>query len=126
MNEYETIFKLHHQLFESDLHPFPPKGTGIKVSKEQGVYLIFSPERKVLHVGRTLRGKNGLNQRLANHLVNRSSFSIQYMKNKGYKLREGYSFKYLEVSNPRKRALLEALTTGLLCPAHIGTGEVKQ
>ncbi len=125
MNEYETILKLHNQLLETPYNLFPPKGTGIKVCNEQGVYIIFSPEKEVLHVGRTLRGKNGLNQRLANHLVNGSSFSIQYLKNEGYKLREGYSFKYLNVSNPRERALLEALTTGLLCPAHIGTVENK-
>lgn len=124
MNEYEVILKLHHQILETDFNPFPPKGTGIKVSTKQGVYIIFNSEGEPLHVGRTIRGKYGLNQRLTNHLgKNGSSFTINYHDHDGDKLRKGYKFKYIEESDARTRALLEALTTGLLCPAYVGTGE---
>lgn len=41
-------------------------------------------------------------------------------------MRNGCYFKYLEVEDGRKRALLESLAVGELCPAHIGTGEIKQ
>jgi len=40
-------------------------------------------------------------------------------------LRNGYRFKFINVEDGRKRAFLEALTIGLLCPLYIGTGEKK-
>ena len=39
-----------------------------------GVYIIYSPNGRVTHVGRTVRGKRGLRQRLNNHLHGASSF----------------------------------------------------
>lgn len=127
MDEYRNILKLHNQLLKADYHYFPPKGNGIHVSTEQGVYIIYSPSEKVLHVGRTLSGKYGLNQRLRNHLgKNGSSFTIIYLSNNGDQLREGYKFKFIEVVDPRKRALLEALTAGMLCPEHIGIGNKNE
>lgn len=125
MSEYNEILSLHQKLIISDFNFFPAKGTGIHVSNKHGVYLIFSPDDEILHVGTTKRGKKGLNQRLGNHRSGNSSFTIKFLNNQGHLLSAGYKFKYLEVKDPRKRALLEALTIGLLCPAHIGTGEKK-
>ena len=67
MNESDKINKLYQDLVRSKKNDFPPKGTAVKVSNKQGVYIIYSEENKVLHVGTTKRGKNGLNQRLNNH-----------------------------------------------------------
>jgi len=124
MSEPNDIMKLHKELIASKQHIFPPKGK-VNVSERHGVYIIYNPTETVLHVGNTPSGKKGLNQRLYNHVTRTSSFSRNYLKPKGISLREGYKFRILEVSVPRKRALLEALTAGLLCPAHIGTGEKK-
>src|SRR5262249_12513613 len=85
-------------------------------------YVIYSSTGKVLHVGRTLRGLLGIRQRLTNHLQRQSSFTMQYLKGDSSKLRS-CKFRCLVVTNPRKRALLEAYATGYLCPAHLGLGE---
>ena len=123
MSECREIMKLHNKLISSEKHPFTPKGTRVKVSEEQGVYIIYSLHNTVLHVGRTNGGREGLNQRLNNHRNDNSSFSDKYLKFYNIKLSEGCMFKYIVVKDSRKRALLEALTIGLICPAHIGTGE---
>ena len=47
------------------------------------------------------------------------------MQPKSISLRGGYTFGFVEIENARTRVLLEALTAGLLCPAHFGTGEKK-
>ena len=122
MSEPDEIMNLYMTLIKKSFIPFPPKGR-LDVSNEQGVYIIYDPDRVVLHVGRSVRGKHGINQRLRNHLGNNSSFSQQYVEPNNINLRDGCSFKYLEIEDGRKRALVEALTTGLLCPKHIGTGE---
>ena len=123
-NESKKIMQLHQELLTSSFHFFPTKGT-VNVSDKQGVYIIYNSNQETLHVGKTDRGKEGINQRLLNHLRNQSSFAKKYLKRKNIILRNGCEFKYIEVENGRTRALLEALTTGLLCPAHIGTGEKK-
>jgi len=76
----------------------------------------------VLHVGSTPRARGGVAQRLKDHLAARSSFVIKALDGKGSRLRQGYRFQYLFVSNSRQRALLEALGIGVLCPRHIGHG----
>ena len=119
----DKIKDLHQELISSANHDFPPKGTAVQVSDKQGVYIIYSMDNKVLHVGTTKRGKTGLNQRLNNHRNGSSSFSIKYLKPKNLILSEGFKFKYIEVEDGMERAYLEALSIGLLCPAHIGTGE---
>jgi len=125
MTEPEEIMKLYQALIASPFILFPSKGD-VLVSSEQGVYIIYNPRNIVFHVGTTKYGKEGLNQRLSNHLSSASSFSRNYLKPNGILLRDGYKFKYLAVNNSRTRALLEALTAGLLCPAHFGTGEKKE
>ena len=102
---------------------FPRARQRLDCPRCQGVYLIFDPGGRVAHVGRTTRARAGLAQRLKAHLAGRSSFVIKFLKNKRATLRRGYSYSFIEVSEPRLRALVEAYTTGLLCPRHIGTGE---
>lgn len=59
---------------------FPNKGVRIDAPKRHGVYIIYSPTGVVVHVGRTPSGKNGLGQRLRNHMGDSSSFSNKYLK----------------------------------------------
>ena len=125
MKECKQIMALHQELINSDSYFFPKKGTSVNVSEKQGVYIIYSANNEVLHVGTTKRGKGGLNQRLNNHRNGNSSFSRKYLRPKNIKLHNGFKFKYIEVENGRERAFLEVLTIGLLCPAYIGTGEKK-
>lgn len=125
MTESEEIMNLHKTLVQSKQYTFPTKGK-VKISEKHGVYIVYSPADKVLHVGNTPSGKKGLNQRLYNHVTRTSSFSREYLKPQNISLRNSYKYRVIEISSPRKRALLEALTAGLLCPAHIGTGEKKK
>ncbi|MBX2963726.1 MAG: hypothetical protein KF687_14540 [Cyclobacteriaceae bacterium] len=125
MTESDEIMNLYKTLIQSDQYTFPSKGK-VKISEKHGVYIVYSPTDKVLHVGNTPSGKKGLNQRLYNHVTRTSSFSRVYLKPQNISLRNGYKYRVIEISSPRKRALLEALTAGLLCPAHIGTGEKKK
>lgn len=125
MNEPKEIMNLYKVLIASDQYTFPKKGK-VKISENHGVYIVYSPADKVLHVGNTPSGKKGLDQRLYNHVTRTSSLSRQYLKPQNISLRNGYKYRVIEISSPRKRALLEALAAGLLCPAHIGTGEKKK
>jgi len=121
--ELKKIEKLFASLMEQPTHVFPRSGERLKVTIEQGVYVILDPKSRPAHVGRTLRGKKGLAQRLNNHLHAQSSFALHYLNSDGSKLREKYRFRFLEVSDPRSRALLEAYAIAHLCPAHLGLGE---
>jgi hypothetical protein len=56
-------------------------------------------------------------------LCGRSSFTYYFLDGDGSRLREGYSYQYLEVADARHRALLEALAVGWLCPAYLGVGQ---
>lgn len=89
-----------------------------------GVYVIYARDLRVLHVGRTVRGHYGLHRRLKNHLYGKSSFAIQYLKGRGSRLRRDYTFSYIEVADSRLRALLESLAIGILCPRHLGVGNI--
>jgi hypothetical protein len=91
------------------------------MSSIYGVYVIYDPKGRVAHVGRTVRGKRGLYQRLNNHLHGKSSFVIKALDGKGGVLRRGYKFR-IAVENSRLRAFLEAFAIGQLCPDHIGDG----
>ena len=124
MDESKIIMKQYEALITCSFAVFPTNGT-VEVSNEQGVYIIYSPQNEVLHVGTTKRGQGGLNQRLYNHLSGTSTFRKQYLKPNGISLRNGYKFKYIIINDARTRALLEALTAGLLCPVHFGTGEKR-
>ena len=122
-SELLAIKKLFGAFKRAPLTEFPPAKGRLDAPDLQGVYVIYSPRGKVLHVGRTLRGKKGLRQRLNNHLQAGSSFVIKHLDSKGSKLREGYKFRCLPVRDDRKRALLEFYALAHLCPEHIGLGE---
>jgi len=121
--EQQKIKSLYKKLLASPLHSFPLPGKPLDSTTEHGVYIIYNRRKVVVHVGRTLRARNGLKQRLRNHLQGNSSFSNMYLNGDGSKLRKGYKYKYLIIKNPRHRALVEALAIGQLCPKHIGLGD---
>jgi hypothetical protein len=123
MNKVEPnkIMNLFNELIVSKQYFFPVIGK-VNISDKHGVYIIYSPKDEVLHVGVTKTAKGGLNQRLLNHIRNQSTFSKGYMQKKTINLRNGYKFRFIEIDDLITRCLLEALTIGLLCPAHLGTG----
>lgn len=120
--EQETVRRLFAELMRSPLETFPAFGDKLHAPDRQGVYIIYDPRGRVVHVGRTPKAKRGISQRLRNHMAAASSFTNQYLKGKGSALRSEYTFRCLVVQSPRHRALLEAYATGNLCPAHIGLG----
>ena len=122
MIERERISKLLAELDLKPIFPFPPAGQPLRASKNQGVYVIRSPKNAVVHVGRTLRGKSGLQQRLRNHLSGQSSFVQESLSRASSKLREGFTYQCLEVPSDRERALLEHIATAWHCPEHLGVG----
>lgn len=123
MSYPKRIDSLFNELIDSELKEFPKSGRP-SASNAKGVYIIYDKNKLVLHVGSTPRGKNGINQRLYNHLTRSSSFYKKYLKVQGIDLRKNHSFKYIEIDDDaRKRGLLESLAIGKLCPKHFGTGE---
>lgn len=125
-NEAGKIEKLFSKLCNAELRTFPPFRGRLDAPAEQGVYIIYSPRGKVVHVGTTPRAKGGIAQRLRNHIYGLSSFTYVFLNGDGSQLREAYQFRCLAVPNPRHRALLEAYAIGHLCPAHLGVGSQKE
>ncbi len=109
-------------LLRAEKQPFPGPYKTLIAPNQKGVYIIYSPRGKVLHVGSTPRAKHGIAQRLRNHLAGQSSFTAKMFNRDGSQLRNGYQYSYRVVKNDRHRALLEALAIGQLCPEHIGLG----
>ena len=95
--EFNKSMKLLEKLIEMDWSVFPEDGETLSASSNRGVYLIANLDQKVLHVGSTPRGKNGIHQRLKNHLHGKSSFARQYLIPQGLNLRAGYLYCYIEV-----------------------------
>jgi len=124
----KKIQKLLQKLINSESHSFPPHRQPLNAPTENGVYIIYNSQDQVVHVGRSVSGQEGLHQRLTDHLHTNSSFTINYpeLEGDGSKLRDGYKFKYLVIHDDKKRALVEALATGSLCPLHLGLGKTKQ
>ena len=122
--EHLAVRSLYLRLLRTQAVTFPLAGERLDAPDTQGVYLIYSPRGTVLHVGRTVRGRKGLRQRLCNHLHGRSSFVNRYLHGKPDLLRGSHAYAFVEVPDPRRRALLEAYATGHLCPKHLGVGEV--
>lgn len=122
-SESQHIQDLLARLLAQPRRPFPLQRQPLEAPSAPGVYVIRQGNI-VLHVGRTLRGDGGLRRRLMSHLHGMSSFTRQYLNGHGASLREtGYSYQYLELADPRTRALLEAHAIGTLCPKHLGLGE---
>lgn len=123
MHERYIVIRLFKQLGRRPALPFPKSRQRLSAPYTRGVYAIRDPKGRVVHVGRTPRAKNGLHQRLGDHLAGRSSFAYFHLEGDGARLRDGYTFQYLEVEDSRKRALLEAYASAWLCPDHLGLAE---
>ncbi len=120
--ERHGIKTLFERLQKQETCHFPKAGERLVAPPTHGVYVIRDPSRKVVHVGRTVRGRNGLLQRLYQHLRGQSSFVQVHLNGNCSQLRGGYTFQYLEVPDDRERALLECFATAWLCPEHLGVG----
>jgi hypothetical protein len=122
------------ELIHSPLHSFPRSRARFTETDKRGVYVIYSPRGKVLHVGGTPRGQRGIFQRLSNHLHGQSSFTNKshFLKKHGGRtlkdrytyVREHCTYRCLAVENERLRVLLEAYAIGHLCPDHIGLHQI--
>lgn len=122
-SELATVRALYRKLLRAPRLVFPPARASLEAPNTHGVYVLRSPRGEVVHVGRTVRGRRGLRQRLTNHLQGNSSFTNHFLHRKGAKLRGSYTYAFVEVAHPRTRALLEAYAVGSLCPKHLGLGE---
>ena len=121
--EPEIVAALYGELLEAPLRTFPALWeTGLDAPGRDGVYVVYNPQGQAVHVGRTTRGRGGIAKRLRDHMADASSFTTQYLKGDGGRLRSRYKYRALAVRNRRHRALLEAYATGQLCPAHLGLG----
>jgi hypothetical protein len=120
--EAAIVSKKFKQLKSAKRFEFPKPRGKLEAPNKRGVYVIYGRTGKVLHVGATPRGKNGIANRLRNHLQTQSSFAWNFpqLKRQGSRLREGYKFSFLAVQNPHIRAFLESYAIGRLCPRHIG------
>lgn len=124
MTEKIRIKRLFERLVRSECCPFPASGV-VRLPRKHGVYVLRTSRGRVLHVGRTVRHTDGLFNRVNDHLRGRSSFVVDHLLGKRELLRRGCGYQFVIVSNARTRALLEAYATGMLCPAHLGTGARK-
>lgn len=120
--EGKHVAKLFAQLETAEVRRFPLAKGHVQAPVTQGVYIIRDSEHRVSHVGRTLRGHSGLHQRLRNHLAGKSSFVKVHLEGYASKLREGFTYQYLEIEDARQRALVEHFATAALCPLHLGLG----
>ncbi len=109
--ERQKVEELFTELCKQRMVQFPQEREQLEAPSEPAVYVIRKGEI-VLHVGRTLRGRDGLYQRLKNHLHGSSSFTDKYLKGNGATLRKGHTYQFLVVEDARLRALVEAYATG--------------
>ncbi len=120
--EPQIVEALYTELTRSPLRTFPALREKLQAPEQGGVYVVYDERGRVVHVGRTTRGRGGIAKRLRDHMADASSFTTQYLKGDGGRLRGRYTYRALAVPNRRHRALLEAYATGALCPLHIGVG----
>ena len=120
--ERARIKELFENLTNQPRVAFPPPRKLIAAPSTHGVYVIRAADGTVLHVGRTVSGRNGLAQRLRNHINAKSSFVRTYLNGNADILRRSFTFQYIEVEDDRERALLEHHATAWYCPAHLGLG----
>jgi hypothetical protein len=116
MSEAQEIRELFDKLVGETERTFPALGQKLDAPELPGVYVIYSPEGIVDHVGES----TSIAGRLRGHMGNASSYVNQYLKHMGSQLRGAYKFRCLPIDNSRQRMLLQALAIGLLCPQHIG------
>lgn len=55
--ESKEVMRLYTELLDTKTHSFPKTGK-VKVCEEQGVYIIYIQEKKVLHFGKTYKDIN--------------------------------------------------------------------
>lgn len=125
MSERQQIKSLFKTLDRQPEALFPMPGARLAITSAQGVYVIRGKDRVVMHVGRTLRAKEGLLQRIGDHTAGKSSFVREYLKGRREVLRHGCTHQFLEVSDDRQRALLEHYAIAWHCPKHLGIGAVR-
>ena len=115
---------LFETLMQQPRQAFPQKRGRLEAPTSRGVYVIRKRStNRVVHVGRTLRARRGIAQRLKNHLQGNSSFSQEFLGGDGSTLRNGdFTYQCLAVEDPRERTLLEAYAIAHLCPEHLGLG----
>jgi hypothetical protein len=124
MSEAKLVVGLFERLVAAPRHYFPAPGGKLDAPKDSGVYFLYRrKDDLILHVGRTTGARNGLFQRLSNHLRDQSSFAREWAIPNHLKIRTECGYRFLIVQNARMRTLLEAYDIGRLCPAHLGTGE---
>lgn len=134
--EFQRVKAKFADLTGSPMRSFPAPHGRLEATDQRGVYVIYSPCGKVLHVGGTPRGQRGIRQRLSNHLHGQSSFTgeSKYLWRHGGStlkarytyVRERCSYRYLAIDSERLRVLLEAYAIGRLCPDHIGLHQVAE
>ena len=132
----EKVKEKFGKLLRAKIKSFPAQQHQFKETEERGVYVIYGPHGKVLHVGGTPRGRRGIRQRLSNHLHGQSSFTnkSEYLRQHGGRtlkarytyVRERCSYRCLAIGDERLRVLLEAYAIGHLCPDHIGLHQVAK
>jgi len=87
MDENKKIRDLYEKLLSAPIYSFPNKNSmgsfKPSVTEKHAVYIIYNPKDIVVHVGRSIRGRKGLVQRLNNHLYGNSSFTIECLSGKG-------------------------------------------
>jgi hypothetical protein len=108
-----TLVKaLFNKLIEAPLTRFS-RGCP-SVPNQDGVYVIYGRwEGEVFYVGKTIQAAIGLRQRIRQQ-------KAKYGRTVGARFSIG--FRFLVVSDPRQRALLEHLATGVLCPVDLAFG----
>jgi hypothetical protein len=119
----KAVDRAYLKLLEAPLIRLPASRRDIDAPETQGVYIIYGDYNRVLHVGKSARGKKGLLQRLKNHWDGKSSFVGSYLDRDATALRAGFKYRYLEIDDARSRALLEMYATAKLCPLHLGLND---
>lgn len=122
MAERDRTEALLQELLSQLKTPFPAAGAKLTAPTTHGVYVIRDAAGRVLHVGRTLRAREGLRQRLKGHLHGGSSFVREHFSGDGSLLRDACTYQFLAVDDARARALLENCAIWWLCPEHLGLG----
>ena len=112
----DVVKALLEGLLSAPLLAFPVMMGRIEGPTQHGVYIVYDPSGTVVHVGSTPRVRGGVAQRLSDRLSGRTSFAEKHLRGSGYKLRNGYKFRYLIVRDARTRALLETYASGCLSP----------
>ncbi len=120
--EQQDVRRRFARLMRAKRYRFPSHRERLFAPPHHGVYVVFGPGNRILHVGRTVRGKRGLLQRLTDHLRGNSSFTASSFQRDGSKLRGKCSYAFLTIKDARSRVLLESYAVGFLCPKHLGLG----